>query len=140
MRPHIDEIRAAGGDLVIVGNGAPFFAEGFRAKLRLAEANIRLLTDESLSSYQMLGFRRGVGGIVNAATIKAGLRAFRSGFRQKKTMGDALQLGGTLVIRPDGEIVYRYIGEEAGDHADPATIVAALRHATDDRHAAHPAT
>lgn len=127
LRPHASAIRASGGELVIVGNGAPFFAQGFREALQLGD--IPLYTDESRRSYELLGFRRDLRGVLSLRVFEHGRRAMKKGFAQKKTMGDALQLGGTLVIRPGGEVVYRYASEVAGDHPRPADVVAALRRA-----------
>ena len=59
-------------------------------------------------------------------TLRAGLRAFRKGFRQTRTMGDAAQLGGVFVITPAGGMPYQYISKFAGDHPDPLQPVAAV--------------
>ena len=127
MRPHASAIRAAGGELYIVGNGAPRFAEGFRDALELGD--IPLYTDESRRSYDLLGFRHNLSGVVSARVLRKGVGALLKGHRQAKVMGDPLQLGGTLVIRRGGEVVFRYVSEVAGDHADPVVIVEALRRA-----------
>jgi NAD(P)-dependent dehydrogenase (short-subunit alcohol dehydrogenase family) len=54
------------------------------------------------------------------------MRAWRSGFRQSGVQGDPWQLGGVFVIRPEAELVYRYVSREAGDHAPAEEILAAL--------------
>jgi hypothetical protein len=40
--------------------------------------------------------------------------------------GDAWQLGGVLVVRKGGEVAYRHLSAEAGDHPPVADVLAAL--------------
>lgn len=40
--------------------------------------------------------------------------------------GDAFQNGGVLVVRPGGEVAYRYISEVSGDHPPVADVLAAI--------------
>ena len=54
------------------------------------------------------------------------MRALRSGSRQGSVQGDLWQLGGVFVIRPGGELTYRYVSREAGDHAPVDAILEAL--------------
>jgi NAD(P)-dependent dehydrogenase (short-subunit alcohol dehydrogenase family) len=54
------------------------------------------------------------------------LRALRSGFRPARVQGDVWQLGGVFVIRPGGDLTYRYVSSDAGDHPPVAAILAAL--------------
>ena len=56
MRDHIDTIRGLGAELVIVGNGRPEFARGFRDDLEL---DVPILVDPDLVSYRAAGLRRG---------------------------------------------------------------------------------
>jgi hypothetical protein len=126
LRPRVPEIRAAGGDLVVVGTGAPFFAQGFRELLHLDDVDV--LSDESLASYRLLGFKRGLLTF-SLRSIAPYLRAFQRGQRQARTQGDALQQGGAIVVRPGGEIVYRFVSEVAGEHAPPDEVVEAVRRA-----------
>jgi hypothetical protein len=57
--------------------------------------------------------------------IAAGLRALRGGFRQGAIRGDPYQLGGVLVVRRSGELVFRHVAEDAGDHPDLGEVVRA---------------
>jgi dehydrogenase/reductase SDR family protein 12 len=54
------------------------------------------------------------------------LRALRSGSRQTGVQGDPWQLGGVFVIRPGGDLTYRYVSGEMGDHPPVEEILAAL--------------
>lgn len=124
LRPHIPEIRAAGAELFVIGSGAPMYAADFKQQFQLAGTPI--WTDEPLAAYALLEFKRRVS--VSFALVKNVVRGLRSGARQGRTQGDAMQLGGVVVVRPGGEIVYLYRSREAGDHPDPREIVAALSH------------
>ena len=118
------EIRERGAELAIVGNGAPSFARAFREDLGL---DVRLYTDPSLETYRALAFHRGLlRTALSPRTWGHAARALAGGFLQGRTQGDPLQLGGVVVVRPDGTVAYRFASAEAGDHPPIADILAAL--------------
>ena len=118
------EIRERGAELAIVGNGAPPFARAFREDLGL---DVPLYTDPSLETYRALAFHRGlVRTALSPRTWAHAARALAGGFLQGRTQGDPLQLGGVVVVRPDGTVAYRHASAEAGDHPPIADILAAL--------------
>lgn len=120
-----DEIHAQGAELVTIGNGAPHFARAFREELGITTP---LYTDPSLVTYRGLAFKRGVGRtILSLGVYRSALRALTHGFRQGRVQGDAWQLGGVLVVRPDGTLAYRYTSEAAGDHPPIADVLGSLR-------------
>jgi peroxiredoxin len=125
LRPHLREIRDAGGDLVVVGTGAPHFARAFQEELGLGD--VRMISDVDGRAYRLAGFRRGAGTLFSPAAIWNYVSAFLTGYSFRGMQGDGLQQGGVLVIRPGGEVVYRYESRRSGDHPDPSAIVAALR-------------
>jgi NAD(P)-dependent dehydrogenase (short-subunit alcohol dehydrogenase family)/peroxiredoxin len=123
LRDRIDEIRKAGAELVIVGNGAQNFAAAFREDYALDGP---LLVDPELRGYRAAGLRRGRVELLSPRLPLNALRALWSGSRQGAIQGDPWQLGGVFVIRPGGELAYRYVSREAGDHPPVDDIVAAL--------------
>lgn len=124
-------IRAAGAELVFVGNGNRHFAAAFRDELGLDEA---IYVDTTRESYRALGMKRSVvGTILSPRTWSHGVRALKRGSRQKGVKGDAWQLGGVLVVLPGGRIAYRYLSREAGDHPPIAEILAAVPEAAATR-------
>jgi peroxiredoxin len=125
LRPFLPEIRAAGGDLVVVGTGAPHFARAFQEDLGIAD--LRVLSDPERRAYALAGFRRGMAALFSPRAIWNYLLAFLAGYTYKGMQGDALQQGGVLVLRPGDEIVFRYESRRAGDHPEPSAIVAALK-------------
>jgi NAD(P)-dependent dehydrogenase (short-subunit alcohol dehydrogenase family)/peroxiredoxin len=123
LRDRIDDIRARGAELVIVGNGSPHFAATFRDDYSL---DCPLLVDPDLRAYRVAGLRRGRVEILSPRLPGHAIRAFLGGARQGAVQGDPWQLGGTFVIRPGGEVTYRHVSSDAGDHAPIEAILAAL--------------
>lgn len=123
MRDVLPEIRSAGAELVIIGNGSRYFASSFREELRL---DCPLLVDPELHAYRAAGLRRGRVEILSPRVPLNAVRAFLGGARQHGVHGDPWQLGGVFVIRPGGELVYRYVSREAGDHPPSDDVLAAL--------------
>src|SRR5512144_1046395 len=119
-----EEIHARGAELVIIGNGAPNFAQAFREDLGITTP---LFTDPSLTTYRLLEFKRGVTDALLSPKVWANAaRALSGGFRQGRVKGDAWQLGGVLVVRTDGSVIYRYASAVAGDHPPVSEILRAL--------------
>lgn len=123
MRGEIEAIHAKGAELVVVGNGAPWMAKAFVDEIGLTTP---VLTDPSLASYRLAGLKRGVMAMLSPRMALHAARAMRAGFRQTATRGDALQLGGVLVIEKGGRILYTHVDREPGDVADVRAVVAAL--------------
>jgi NAD(P)-dependent dehydrogenase (short-subunit alcohol dehydrogenase family) len=123
LRDRIEDIRARGAELVIVGNGAANFAAAFREDFEL---DCPILVDPELRAYRAAGLRRGRVELLSPRLPLNALRALRSGSRQTGVEGDPWQLGGVFVIRPGGDLTYRYVSGEAGDHPPIDEILAAL--------------
>lgn len=116
-------IHAAGAEVHVVGNGAPHFIAGFR---ELTGYRGSIYTDPERAAYRAAELRRGLSTVLTFGTLRRSIGAFRRGYRQGRTQGDALQQGGTLVIAPDGRILLHHISVGPGDHAPEATILAAV--------------
>ena len=112
-------------NLVVVGNGAPMFIEGFRETTGFLGP---IYTDPSLEVYKAAQLKRGLGTMLKLGAAAATVGSLRRGFRQGKTQGDATQQGGVLVIAPDGRILYHHISAYPGDNASPDTVRNALSH------------
>ncbi len=124
LHHRIDDIRAAGAELFVIGNGSPSFIDGFRDS---AGYDGPLFTDPSLEVYNAAGLKRGVATVFSPRAAVAGLAALRKGFRQGRTQGDAWQQGGVLVIAPHGDVLWTHVSGYAGDNAAPDEILAHLR-------------
>lgn len=81
------------------------------------------MTDPSLLSYNVLGFRRNITGVLSFSAVVAGMKAFGEGHRQVGVQGDALQLGGAVIIGPGPVMHYLYASEKAADHPPVSDIL-----------------
>jgi hypothetical protein len=118
------EIKKHGAQLVVVGNGKPQHIASFRKTVGFEG---ELVTDPSLESYKAALFvRTGLISLFRLSVIAAGLRALRKGFRQGWTQGEDSQQGGVIVVRPPGDVLYRFASRFAGDHPEPRAALAAL--------------
>ena len=146
LRCEVDAIHARGAELVVIGNGTRRFAAAFRDDLQLETP---LYLDPTRASYRALGMRRGIAPTIGSwRTWINMLSALRRGLRQNRVrviarwwyrsvpvlmpgpQGDAWQLGGVLVVLPDGRVPYRYLSTVAGDHPPVRAVLDALNAAT----------
>jgi hypothetical protein len=123
LRRKIDRIHDAGAELHVVGNGTPNFIEGFRDKTGFDGP---IYVDPSRATYRALGLRRGMMLAARPRVLRDAVRAFRRGHRQTRTRGDNWQMGGTVVVTPDGELRYVHRADSPGDMPSSSDLVAAL--------------
>ena len=122
------DIRALGAELAVIGNGSPEQAGWFVEDQAL---NVPVFSDPDLATYRALGAKRGMSHVLHPGMLLSTLRALHGGYRQSARMGDAIQLGGVAIIRPDGSVPARFLSRFPGDHPAPDDIVVALRRAQD---------
>lgn len=90
-----------------------------------------MLADERRVSYRAAGAKiASVSELFGPRSVSKGLLAgARSHKIQTRTVGSAAQLGGSLVVRSDGQIAWSHMSANAGDNASPEEILAAVRDA-----------
>jgi hypothetical protein len=120
----LPDIAAASGQLLLLGNGNPAHAGEF---MRASGLDGVVYTDPARLIYRGLGFNTGMLRTYNLESTRNARRAVAAGHRQRGVKGDRWQLGGALVVEPDGAVAYRYAAEVAGDHAPLSDILRALR-------------
>jgi alkyl-hydroperoxide reductase/thiol specific antioxidant family protein len=123
------EFEAAGANLVLIGQLAPRDAAHFR---RDQNIELPVLADERRKSYKAAGAKVGsLGDLLGPKVVaKGALTSLRTGKLQGRTRGDPAQLGGAMVISPDGEITWSHLATDAGDNATPEEILGAIASAT----------
>jgi hypothetical protein len=113
LRDDIPRIRAAGAELVVIGNGSPEQARWFVEDTGIESP---VFTEPDLVLFRELGLRRGLAAVLDPRIFARAWRALRRGFRQNGVKGDPTQLGGVFVIRRGGSILYEYRSRFAGDY------------------------
>ena len=122
------EFEAAGGRLVLIGQATPRQAAHFRRRQGI---QLPVLADEDRVSYRAAGAKRGSAvDLFNPKVVaKGALTGLREKTIQTRTIGDASQLGGSLVIAPDNRVTWSHMSSDAGDNASAEEILAAIRNA-----------
>ena len=123
LRSIIPQIHEADAQLIIIGNGTAQQAQWFLEETGL---DTPVYTDPDLHVYRAIGARRGLRSVLHPMVFVRALEAWRKGHRQSGTMGDATQVGGLLIIQPDGTIPFLHRSSYAGDTPTAATILGAL--------------
>lgn len=96
----------------MIGNGKPEHIQDFIDYTGYAGI---IMTDPELKSYTALGFTKKLSGIFSASTVLGGLKALKNGHRQADIQGNALQLGGAIVVGPGPRLNYYYQSSRADD-------------------------
>ncbi|HZS35601.1 MAG TPA: AhpC/TSA family protein [Polyangia bacterium] len=120
FRPHYSELRERGVNVAVIGSGSPHFARAF---VEDRDIEMPVYSDEKRASFEAAGLKRGFCRVIDPRVMLKGARAIFK-YRQRKTMGDAFQQGGVLIVRRDGTVPYHYVSEYAGDHPPTADVVA----------------
>jgi prostamide/prostaglandin F2alpha synthase len=121
---------AAGVGLLLIGQATPRHAAHFRRRMGI---DLPVLADESRESYKAAGAKIAtLGELLGPKSVGVGVaRTLRSGgrTRQGRTIGHPAQLGGAMVIRPDGVVAFSHMSEEASDNASPEELLRAAERA-----------
>ena len=129
LRDAIPTIHSHGAELIVIGNGSPEQARRFAKGVDLETP---IYTDPDLATYAALGMSRQISQQLAQLpnTLGAAWKTWRQGFRQGAVLGDAMQLGGVIVVSKGGEVVYEQRSRYPGDHPPTRHILEALRQAS----------
>ncbi len=111
---------------MLIGQATPRHAAHFRRRQGI---DLTVLADEKRASYRAAGAKIAtLDELLGPKVIAKGIAtAVRSRQLQGRTIGHPAQLGGTLIVRPDGSVAWSHMSEDASDNASPAEILQALR-------------
>jgi peroxiredoxin len=123
LRDREDEIKDAGGELTVIGMGATKTASDFKTKNRLP---FRLLVDKKKQTYRLLGLDQ--GSVADVAGPRVWMSGAKSVIRHGQGLPkeDPLQLGGAMVIAPDGEVLLVHRSATSADNLSIDELVEAL--------------
>ena len=130
---HRHEFRDTDVELAVIGFGTP---EQGRAFLRMQNVDLRLLLDPERKVYGLAGAKVATLNEVIGplqiwrgfkATVMSRIKQGSIAVHQGRIIGHAAQLGGVLVIAPDGSVRYAYLSEQSGDNPPAREVLAAAR-------------
>lgn len=98
---------------VVVGHSSLRYAKAFVEETKI---DLEVYVDEKRVVYQALEFKRPLLSFLNPKVFKRAAEARANGFSQPGVHGDAFQLGGVILLMPDGSTPYKYVSQFAGDH------------------------
>jgi peroxiredoxin len=118
----------AGVRLVLIGQGTPKLAANFRERF---EIDLPVLTDDRRISYKSAGMKKATTReLMGPSVVLKGIaRGAKSGIVQGRVQGHPAQLGGVLVVKPDGTVPYQHLAEDASDTPSNDEVLAAAREA-----------
>lgn len=130
MQLHRDreEFEAAGAKVVLIGQATPRHAAHFR---RRYAPELPVLADGERRSYEAAGAKRAtVGELLGPRMLLKGAQTtLRDRVHQGRTIGDPAQLGGVLIVAPDGTIPYAHLSDDASDNPPNDEVLEAARKA-----------
>jgi hypothetical protein len=124
-----EKFEQAGVRLVVVGQGRPQQAEHF---MKTQGVELDMLVDSKREAYRAAGAKVGTfNELLGPRVVAKGIRrAAASRVHQGRTVGHPAQLGGVLLVMPDGSIPYSHLSEDASDNPPNDEVLAAAREAT----------
>ena len=110
---------------MLIGQLSPRHAAHFRRRQGI---ELPVLADEGRASYKAAGAKMGtMGELLGPSVVAQGfLTTARTGRMQTRTVGHPAQLGGAMVIAPDGRVVWSHMAQDASDNARPEEILEAV--------------
>ncbi len=131
MQLHRDreEFERACARLAVIGQGSPEHAAHFRESQGV---DLDLLVDPERRAYKAAGTRKGTfGELLGPRVVARGVRrSLASRVRQGRTVGHPAQLGGVMLVMPDGSVPYVHLAQDASDNPPNEEVLAAVRSAT----------
>ena len=123
-----EEFDAVGVPVVLIGQATPRHATHFRRRM---DIDFPVLADESRESYRRAGAKVGTLSEVAGprSVMEGAARTIRSRGKamQSRVIGHPYQLGGAMVVTPDGRVAWAKMAESAADNATPEEILSAAR-------------
>lgn len=124
MEGRRDEFINKGVELVVLGCGKPSHIKDFK---EVTGYTGRILTDPSREAFKILGLTSSLGGLIGSKMFSRAISALKQGVKPGSVQGNALQLGGAIIINTDESVEYVYRSSEAADDPPVGEMLAALK-------------
>jgi hypothetical protein len=113
-------------DVAIVSPGAPEPLQRVGRELGLT---VPLLSDPAWSTYRAFGFGRAGAGtlLFSPRAWWAGFRSVLKGRRPRRPTEDYAELGGDVLLAPDGRVAWIRRSRSAADRPGPSEVLRNLR-------------
>lgn len=85
----------------------------------------KILTDPSREAFKVLGLTSSFVGLLGSKMFSRAISALKQGVRPGSVQGNALQLGGAIIIKSDESVEYIYRSSEAADDPPVREMLAA---------------
>jgi peroxiredoxin len=125
-----EEFEELGVELVLIGQATPRHAAHFRRKFEL---ELPVLADEKRASYRAAGAKVAtMGELLGPKSVSKGVGhsvRSRGAIRQGRMIGHPAQLGGAMIVTPDGAVAWSHMADDASDNAANEELLAAARRA-----------
>lgn len=115
-----------GAQAVVIGHSSLRYAKAFVDDTKI---ELPVYVDEKRLIYKALEFKRPLLTFLTPKVFKRAAEARKEGFTQPGVFGDAFQLGGVVLLMPDGSMPYKYASQFAGDHPKLDDLKAEVRKA-----------
>jgi len=123
-----EDFDAEGVGLVLIGQATPRHAAHFRRKFEL---EIPVLADEKRASYRAAGTKVAtMGELLGPKSVSKGIGhsiKSRGALKQGKMIGHPAQLGGAMIVTPDGSVAWSHMADDASDNAANEELLEAAR-------------
>ena len=126
MHRERQEFNKLGVRAVVIGHSSLRYAKAFVDETKI---ELPVYVDEKRVVYKALEFKRPLLSFLTPKVFKRAAEARKEGFTQPGVWGDAFQLGGVVLLMPDGSMPYRYASQFAGDHPKIENLKAEVKKA-----------
>lgn len=119
------DFERAGARLVLIGHGTQEEASRFRRQMAI---DLPILADVDRVTYLWAGTKLAtLGELIGPVVVGRALLAMaRERVVVGRTVGDEAQLGGSIVVTPDGAIPFAHISRDASDMAPVRDLLAVI--------------
>jgi len=124
-----EKFQGAGVSVAVIGQGTPAHAQDFIKANKVD--GLQVLVDPARDSYKAAGTKIATFGELLGPRVvaKGTASSIRSGLFQTRTKGHPAQLGGVLIVAPDGSVPYVHLADDASDNAPNEDVLEAARRA-----------